>query len=183
LHVTCPESYPSVAPDLDIAFDPDSPASSSLSFPEDKPQLLDALKETIEENMGMAMVFTLTSTLKEAAETLINDRAAKELQVREAELRREEEKEMDKFRGELVTKQRFIAWRAKFMAEREEEKRKVHEEEEAEGKRGQKSNPKAEERKLTGRDLWEKGLVGNVEDFEEDGGEESADVSKLKIGN
>lgn len=179
MHVSYPPTYPNVAPDLDITFDEGSPTSIGLSFPDDKPALIDALSETIEENLGMAMVFTLTSTLKEAAESLIHERATRKDQEREALLRQEEEKEMEKFRGELVNRERFLEWRAGFVAEKEAEKKRLLEEEEAEGKRGQKSNAKPEEKKLTGRELWERGLAGNVDEDEEEG----VDISKLKLGN
>jgi uncharacterized protein YdiU (UPF0061 family) len=179
LHVSYPPEYPSVAPDLDITFEEGSP-TSWLSFPDDKTTLLDALKDTIEENLGMAMVFTLASTLKDAAETLIVERATAKDQEREALLRQEEEKEMEKFRGELVTKERFAEWLVNFSKEMEEAKRKAVEDEEAEGKKAQKAAPKEVERKLTGRELWERGLAGNADEEDE---EDSIDVSKLKLGN
>ena len=144
--------------------------------------LLDAVKETIEENLGMAMVFTLTSTLKEAAENLILERATKKDKEREDQLRMEEEVEMEKFRGELVTGERFIEWRDRFKREAEDAKRKIVEDEEAEGKRGQKANVKAEEKKLTGKELWERGLAGNADEEEEEG-EETVDIAKLKLAN
>jgi len=181
LHVSYPPSYPAVAPDLDVTLDEGSP-SSWLEFPEDKGVLLDAVKETIEENLGMAMVFTLTSTLKEAAENLILERATKKDKEREDQLRMEEEKEMEKFRGELVTKQRFLEWRERFKREAEDAKRKIVEDEEAESKRGQKANVKVEEKKLTGKELWERGLAGNADDEEEEG-EETVDIAKLKLAN
>ncbi|KAI5855683.1 ubiquitin-conjugating enzyme/RWD-like protein [Tricharina praecox] len=181
LHVSYPPTYPSVAPDLDVTLDEGSP-SSWLEFPEDKGVLLDAVRETIEENLGMAMVFTLTSTLKEAAENLILERATKQDKAREDQLRLEEEKEMEKFRGELVTSERFIEWRDRFKREAEEAKRKIVEDEEAEGKRGQKANIKVEEKKLTGKELWERGLAGNADEEEEEG-EETVDIAKLKLSN
>ncbi|KAA8909209.1 ubiquitin-conjugating enzyme/RWD-like protein [Sphaerosporella brunnea] len=180
LHVSYPPAYPHVAPDLDVTFEEGSP-TSLLSFPEDKATLLGALKETIEENLGMAMVFTLTSTLKDAAETLIVDRATAKDREREALLRQEEEKEMEKFRGELVTRERFAEWLVNFEKETEELKRKALEEEEAEGKKTQKAAAKETEKKLTGRELWERGLAGNAEEEEDE--EDTIDVSKLKLGS
>jgi hypothetical protein len=177
--VSYPPEYPSVAPDLDVTFEEGSP-TSWLSFPDDKTTLLDALKDTIEENLGMAMVFTLASTLKDAAETLIVERATAKDQEREALLRQAEEIEMEKFRGELVTKERFAEWLANFSKEVEEAKRKAVEDEEAEGKKAQKATLKEVERKLTGRELWERGLAGNADEEEED---DVVDVSKLKLGN
>ncbi len=127
---------------------------------------MEALQPTIEENMGMAMIFTLVSTLKDSAELLISERqqAVQALQdVRKAEL---EEAENRKFHGTAVTIKSFLDWRAKFMKEMEDEELRRKEEKEAEDKK--KRGPK-EEKKPTGRELWEKGLVGKVEEDEEGG--------------
>lgn len=129
----------------------------------------------------MAMVFTLASTLKDSAEMLIYERATAEEQEAEAGRRREEEKEMEKFRGELVNRERFLDWRDTFFAEKAAAKQKIADDEEAEGKRGQRSNTKAEEKKLSGREMWESGLVGHGD--EEEGEDESIDVAKLKLVN
>ena len=182
LHVAYPDAYPHAAPELDISLDVDSEASEYLTFPDDRAQLLLALADTVEENLGMAMVFTLASTLKDAAETLMHERASAEERALEAVKREEEEKEMEKFRGELVNRERFLDWRNRFFAEKAAAKQRVVDDEEAEGKRGQRANTKVEEKKLTGKDLWERGLVGNADD-EEEGDDEAIDVSKLKLGN
>lgn len=126
--------------------------------------------------MGMAMVFALTSTLKEAAEELVHGRAAAIEEARENALRHEEEKEMEKFRGTLVTKERFVEWQKKFLEEQEAEQRRLDEEREAEDKG--KRMVAVKEKKLTGKELFEKGLVGEA-DWDDEG--EDADISKLKI--
>ncbi|KAH0603806.1 uncharacterized protein H6S33_007465 [Morchella sextelata] len=179
LHVTYPPTYPDAAPTLDLSIDAASPASS-LSFPADKDTLLATLAATVDENLGMAMVFTLATTLKEAAEELLASRAQAVEARREERLRAEEEKEMEKFRGTLVTRERFVAWLGRFKEE-EEEKRRVaveRREEEERGKRG----AGVKEKRLTGRQLYERGLVGGMddaEDVEEDGVE--VDLAKLKV--
>jgi hypothetical protein len=179
LHVEYPTTYPDVPPTLDLTLDANSP-SSSLSFPDDKNTLLSALSPTIDENLGMEMIFTLTTTLKESAEEMLNTRAQEKENKREEELRREEEKEMEKFRGTLVTKERFMEWRDKFFAEIEENKRREKEKEDEEkSKRGGSGGSAAKEKRMTGRELYEKGLVGNVEDETEDG--EAVDLSQLKV--
>jgi hypothetical protein len=171
-----------VTPDLDVTLESSGPASPWLTFPEDKETLLAALNEAANENMGMAMVFALASTLKEAAEGLMNERVLQKQQERDAEARQEEEKEMEKFRGELVTRERFVEWRRQFMQEKEDARRKISEDEEAEGKRGQKANVKEVEKKLTGRELWERGLVGAIDDEEGDDDEGNVmDLQKLKL--
>jgi len=139
----------------------------------------------------MAMVFTLATVLKEAAEALVHERAQAVETEREKKLRAEEEKEMEKFRGNLVTKERFQEWRLKFRAEIEEARKKAEEEREQEekgkkgggggggGGQGMGLGKDGKEKKLSGKELWERGLVGNVDEEEVDG--EEVDISKLRV--
>jgi hypothetical protein len=89
-----------------------------------------------------------------------------------------EEEENKKFQGEAVNRESFLAWRERFMKEQEEEAQKAIEDKEVEDK---KARVKKEEKKMTGRELWEKGLVGKVE--EDDDEEDSVDIEKLKIAS
>lgn len=82
-----------------------------LDIQEDKAQLLEALQPTIEENMGMAMVFTLVSFLKESAELLMAERANAVQAQKEVEAAKAEEEENRKFQGTAVTPQSFLEWR------------------------------------------------------------------------
>jgi hypothetical protein len=159
-----------------------------LSFPSDLPPLESAIQNAVQENMGMAMIFTLVTTLKEAAENLLVERAQAVQAIRDAEIRKEEEKEMEKFRGELVTKEVFERWREAFQEEMREKKEKQEKEKE-EAEKSKKSAQVTQGfgwlngRKLTGRELFEKGLVRGVEGGEDDeeGSEEELEVDKLKI--
>lgn len=176
LNVVYPESYPDIGPYLDITSPPDAAKYALLSVTEDKAQLLDALQPTIEESLGMAMVFTLVSTLKEAAETLIADRQRQVEALQEVEKRQAEEIENRKFEGTKVTRESFLEWHGRFKNEMAEADQRRKEEEEAEDKK----KGKKEEKKMTGRQLWEKGLVGKVEE-EVDGAD--VDISKLKVSD
>lgn len=84
------------------------------------------------------MIFSLATTLKESAETLISDRANAVEKKREDHMRKEEEKEMEKFRGTLVTRERFMAWVTEFKEEAARKAMAEKEQLEAEekGKRG-----------------------------------------------
>ena len=76
-----------------------------------------------------------------------------------------EEEENRKFHGQAVTRESFLEWRESFrgeMEKAEEEKRKREEAEE-----GKKKIGKGEDR-MTGRELWEKGLVGKGEEEEDE---------------
>ena len=126
----------------------------------------------------MAMVFTLVSTLKESVELLISERQKAAQAVKDVEAARLEEEENRKFHGTSVTRESFLEWRGNFRKEMEELEEKKREEKEAEDK---KKRVKVEER-LTGRQLWERGLVGKIEEDEEEGEVDALkDVQKLHI--
>ncbi|KAH0844737.1 hypothetical protein AYO21_01943 [Fonsecaea monophora] len=179
LNVTYPEAYPDVGPHLDITSPPNAPKHPQLDVAVDKAQLLNALQPTIEDSLGMAMVFTLVTTLKEAAEVLISDRIRQAEEVKEIEIREKEEAENRKFHGTLVNRDRFLEWRDKFRKELEEKERRAREEEEAEDKK--KKGGKVEEKRLTGKQLWERGLVGKGDDEDVDGEDAVSAVEKLKV--
>lgn len=165
LQVSYPEDYPDVAPDLDLQAPHDSAKHPFLNIAEDKEELLSALQPTIEENLGMIMIFTLLDSLKEAAESLISSRQTAIQAEKEAEAARVEEEENRKFQGTAVTPASFMEWRAKFRKELEEEEQRRKEEREAEEKK--KRGPK-EEKRMTGRQLWESGLAKGDEDEDEE---------------
>ena len=123
------------------------------------------------------MVFTLVSTLKDAAETLVADRQKAVEAEKEAKLKKAEEEENAKFHGTPVNRDTFLAWREKFVAEMQDEERRKQEEALAEDK---KRKAAKEDVRLTGKQLWERGLVGKVED-EDDGTDGLEDIDKLKI--
>ncbi|KXL51624.1 hypothetical protein M433DRAFT_361195 [Acidomyces richmondensis BFW] len=179
LNVRLTEEYPDEAPRLDITQPPNSPKHPQLDIQEDKAQLLEALKPVIDENMGMAMVFTLVSTLKDSAELLIVDRQRAIQAQKDLESRKAEEEENRKFEGEKVTRASFLAWREKFRKEMAEESMKRQAEVEAEERK--KRGGKVEEKRLTGKQLWEQGLAGKVMDEEEDGEDAVENLQKVKI--
>ena len=127
----------------------------------------------------MAMVFTLVSTLKDSAELLITERQAAAQAIKDQEAAKVEELENAKFHGTAVTRESFTEWRERFRREMEEAEERRRVEQEAEDK---KKRVKVEE-KLTGRQLWERGLVGKVEEEDDEEGEEDAlkDIQKLKV--
>lgn len=70
-----------------------------------------------EENVGLAMVFTIVSAVQERLSQLVEE--AEEARVREEERKRheEEEAERQRFEGTRVQVETFLAWKAAFDAE------------------------------------------------------------------
>jgi hypothetical protein len=167
LKVEYPSDYPDEAPRLDILAPPNAPKHKFFDIQEDKGSLLSALEPTIDENLGMAMIYSLVTSLKDAAELLIAERQKAAQAVREVEAAKVEEEENRKFHGTPVTRDTFLAWRETFKEELAEEERRRKEEFEAEELKKRKGA--REEIKLTGRQLWERGLAGKVEEDDEDG--------------
>ncbi|KAF4829319.1 RWD domain-containing protein [Colletotrichum tropicale] len=176
LQVRYPEAYPDEAPMLDLQSTPNATPHEWFNVSQDKERLLQGLEETIQENLGMAMVFTLVTTLKEAAENLVEERKqAKDKEHEEAVLAAERE-ENKKFQGTPVTPETFLKWRADFIKEMEELRQKEDEERLAELKKAKVKEPV----KLTGKQLWERGLAGKVDDDDDEGGLTEG-VEKLKV--
>lgn len=176
LQVTYPEAYPDKPPLLELSSAPNAPKYPYLDVQDDKAYLLETLQPVIEENMGIAMIFALVSTLKDAAELVVTERQKAVEALKDVEAAKAEEEENRKFHGEAVTRESFLEWRAKFQKEIEEEQR-LREEKEAEERKKRASK---EERRLTGRELWERGLVGKV-DEDEDGEDGLEEIDKLQI--
>lgn len=138
-----------------------------FSVAADKEELLASIKDVVEENLGMAMVFTIYSAVKDNAEQLIMDRQAAEQKGQEAKVLAAEAKENEKFHGTPVTPETFTTWRDEFMAELEAQRLK--EEEELEASEKKKNRGKEVVVQMTGRQLWERGLAGKIEDDDDDG--------------
>jgi hypothetical protein len=175
LNVKYTDNYPDEAPVLDVTQPPNAPKHEHLDIQEDKTRLLDSLAPTIEDSLGMQMIFTLVSTLKEAAESLIAERQQAVQAQKDIESAKAEEEENRKFEGEKVTRESFIAWATSYKKEMEEEAARKLAEQEAEDKK--RRGPK-EEKKLTGRQLWEQGLAGKIIDEDDDG--EDVDLDKMR---
>ena len=180
LQVKYPEAYPEEPPLLDLLPIPNAPVHSLFSVASDRESLLDGLKDTVEENMGMAMIFTLYSTLKENAEQLIAERQAAVRHEHEQKLLAAEREENKKFHGTPVTPETFKSWREGFRKEMEVLRIKQVEEDEAADKKRNRGKDIVVQ--LTGKQLWERGLAGKVEedDFEGDDGLVE-DVEDLKV--
>ncbi|KIN01908.1 hypothetical protein OIDMADRAFT_53423 [Oidiodendron maius Zn] len=180
LQVKYPEEYPEQAPVLELLAPPNAPAHPLFSVTSDRQELLNGLAKTIYDNLGMAMIFTLVSTLKENAEQLIASRQEQVRQEREQKILEAEREENKKFHGTSVTPETFMNWRASFKKEMEEARLREEEAEEAAEKK--RSRGKEMTVQLTGKQLWERGMAGKVEeDYEEDDEIPIQEVEKLMI--
>jgi tyrosyl-tRNA synthetase len=130
--------------------------------------------------MGMAMIFTLVSTLKDNAEQLVAERQAGARREHEKKLLAAEAEENRKFHGMPVTPETFKSWREDFRKEMEEVRIKEEDAEEAAEKK--KNRGKDTVVPLTGRQLWERGLAGKIEEDDDDeDGLPVEGVEKLKV--
>ncbi|KAE9376844.1 RWD-domain-containing protein [Stipitochalara longipes BDJ] len=180
LQVKYPENYPGEPPLLDLLPIPNAPVHPLFSVASDRESLLDGLKDTIEENMGMAMIFTLVSTLKENAEQLIGERQAAMRHEHEQKLLAAEREENKKFHGTPVTPETFKSWRDEFRQGMDALKVKQEEEDEAADKK--RNRGKETVVQLTGKQLWERGLAGKVEEDDFDGDDLPVDgIKDLKV--
>ncbi|KAF5096843.1 hypothetical protein D0Z00_002644 [Geotrichum galactomycetum] len=114
------------------------------------------LEASAEENIGMASVFTLASTVKEEAEAIVQAKFDAAEQERVKEMLRQEAEEQKKFIGTPVTVESFKEWRLKFRAEfKLDEKDHVHTVYDSKG-----------QARLTGRQMFERG-ISNIDEDEE----------------
>jgi hypothetical protein len=172
LQVKYPDSYPDEAPILDISAPPNAPSHPYFSVSGDASSLLSSLNSTIEDEslLGMAMIFQLASTLKDSAESLVASRQAEARAAEEERSLVQEREENKKFHGTPVTPETFGPWRDQFRAEMEAKEKQEDEAEEAAERK--KNRGRETEVKLTGRQLWERGLAGKVEEESDDEGDE-----------
>ncbi|ATY63439.1 RWD domain protein (Gir2), putative [Cordyceps militaris CM01] len=177
LSVRYPAEYPDVAPDLEIMAAPDGGTTEHFDTADDRDALLASVEETIQESMGMAMVFTIASALKEAAEQLVQERKDAVAQAYEERRAAAEQEENKKFQGTPVNPETFLKWREGFIKEMEEQSAREEEERLADLKKAKIKEPV----KLTGRQLWERGLVGKVDEGDEDDDAPVEEMEKLAV--
>ncbi|PWZ00518.1 RWD-domain-containing protein [Testicularia cyperi] len=137
-------------------------------------ELHQGLEEIAQDSLGMAMVFTLASHLRESLTTLIqrrvNEIEAEASAKREAEI----EAEAEKFRGTAVTPERFAEWRIRFEAEMKEKERKQEETKMAKMSAKEREDYKKSKAKPSGKQLFEKGgtLEDEMDKDDDDGAQE-----------
>ncbi|KAI9028873.1 ubiquitin-conjugating enzyme/RWD-like protein [Phycomyces nitens] len=164
LHVKYTPKYPDELPEYNVeVLDGD--------LPESYLERIDlALKEAGEDSLGMAMIFTLASIIKEELNQIVLDAQRVRDEVEEERKRKEEEIEQAKFRGTKLTIERFAEWKAKFDKEMEskEDKEKI-------------ARMKELKNRLNGRQLFEQDKSLALSDAKYmDEGDVSVDVSQFE---
>ncbi|KAI5952185.1 GIR2 [Candida theae] len=132
----------------------------------DLSKLLSKLNEEAEIGIGMPSVFTLVTVLKDEAESLFNEKLAiknKEFERRRNELERIEQQ---KFQGTKVTRESYNEWRLKFRQEMKFEEKDRLKMQQMHGGR------------LTGKQIFERGLAGTEDEDEGNGGVEGDELAE-----
>ncbi|KAI0831203.1 RWD-domain-containing protein [Trametes gibbosa] len=140
--------------------------------------LHDELQRVGDENLGMAMTFTLVAHLRERLSGIMREREERDRHEAAEKERKALEAEEARTRGTPVTFESFHAWKVKFDKELAV-KRAREEEEKLKGlSPKEREEYKKSQTRLSGRQLFERG--GNLgaleEDVEEDG--VSVDISQ-----
>ncbi|KAJ3121869.1 hypothetical protein HK098_003322 [Nowakowskiella sp. JEL0407] len=120
IQITYTPTYPDTIPEIEISISSEDSEEFELLSEQELENVRDAAIKECENNLGMAMVFTLVSFLKEFVEGLVGDRIEKEELEREERVRREEEEELKRYQGTRVTPEAFENWRKGFLKEMQE---------------------------------------------------------------
>ncbi|KAK1232232.1 hypothetical protein PQX77_004606 [Marasmius sp. AFHP31] len=150
LHVQYPDDYPDVLPELSLAC-----IEGGLDDTESK-ELLDDVKKMGEENLGMAMTFTLVSHLRDQITDLLKKRAEKAKREEMEQERIALEEEAARTRGTPVTVESFKAWKLTFDAEQAELKAREEEEKMKGLSPKEREEWKRVAARLSGRQLFER---------------------------
>lgn len=127
------KTYPDEAPLIEI--------ENEVNFESDTSQKVkDGLNDTIQENLGMEMIFSLVGCTQELLNTLFDQIKIDREEQRERKQREVEELEHKKFEGTKCTVENFIKWKNEFEAEM--------------GIAAKRAKENEANRKLTGRELF-----------------------------
>ncbi|XP_058057729.1 RWD domain-containing protein 1 [Anopheles bellator] len=130
---TYTEKYPDTGPLVEI----EDPNNFHDGYEQ---ELLEHIHKTIEENIGIEMIFSLVSSAQEWLNVKYDELKNAAENAKEEAKRKVEEEEMKKFEGTRVTVETFMSWKSQFELDM--------------GITERKEKIAAESRKLTGRELF-----------------------------
>ncbi|KXJ80047.1 hypothetical protein RP20_CCG027007 [Aedes albopictus] len=130
---TYTEKYPDTAPLVEI----EDPENFRDGY---EKGLLEHIQETIQENIGIEMIFSLVSSAQEWLNCKYDELKNEAENEKEAAKRHQEEEERKKFEGTRVTVESFMVWKTNFEREM--------------GITERKEKILGETRKLTGKELF-----------------------------
>lgn len=136
-------TYPDEAPVVEI----EEPVNFEEGY---ETKLLDHLQASIEENIGMEMIFTLVSTAQEWLNERWDDFKKTQEDERERKILEAEEAERKRFEGTRVTVETFMKWKMEF-----EESMGI----------AAKREKLSDNKKLTGRELFMRDNTLNESDI------------------
>ncbi|KAJ2902868.1 rwd domain-containing protein [Coemansia aciculifera] len=156
-------TYPDALPIFDITLSPSTlPAPPTDIEAElaanDLSDLTAKLRELGEECLGMAMVFSMSTGLKEAAIQRLVEKTNELKRIKEAKIQKEIEADQAKFIGTPVTRANFLEWKARFDLETKEHLGRLAGDAAGEDRVRRTvagGGKKDEDKKLTGRQLFE----------------------------
>jgi hypothetical protein len=109
IKITFGEQYPNEIPEFEVA--------SAFLSEQELSIVCASLQDQSKDFLGMAMVFSMVSFLKEQVESVLGERLQREEAERERIKAEKQEIENLKFMGTKVTKESFLEWRRKFVEE------------------------------------------------------------------
>ncbi|VDB82929.1 unnamed protein product [Peniophora sp. CBMAI 1063] len=172
LNVEYPDEYPDVLPGLSLEHEEDVLDEAETE------KLLSGMKTVGEENLGMAMTFTIVTFLREELSSLVGERAEK-IKKEEAEKERLAiEAEEARTRGTPVTRESFLEWKVKFDQEMAAKKAREEEEKLKALSPKERDEYKRIAHRPTGRQLFEKNKGLDAEDSMVEDGAVSVDLSQ-----
>ncbi|KAI9228837.1 MAG: ubiquitin-conjugating enzyme/RWD-like protein [Piptocephalis tieghemiana] len=166
LTITYTPTYPDELPTFDIE---DVEGSAGLESKE-RSKAMKEVTSMAEENLGMAMIFSMASTLKEQMDEALQIRQEALEKEALAKEMKELELERARFKGTAVTREGFMEWRKAFAKELADKERQSLNGKKNEAKKG----------KPTGRQLFEKdaNLAASDATFYEEG-DVTVDISQF----
>jgi len=175
LNVVYPEEYPDALPELSLE------ATEGEITDKEVVDLLDGMRTVGEENIGMAMTFTLVSHLREELSALVRKREEQRKHEESEKERLAIEAEEARTRGTPVTLESFKTWKTNFDKEIAQKRERTEDEKLKGLTPKERDEVKKLATRLTGRQLFERNRdLATSDDSLLEEGTVSVDVSQYE---